>query len=472
VNVVVVGQSLNRRWLEACHSVPHAGGETIATAIQQAVVAVGGMHLPCISAVAARDISFHSLLMPFTSVAKIRRVIAYELEPRLLSPLEEVQFDLCAARSHGDQTTVMVAVVWRRILDQFLAGFRAHHLDLVAVDVRNHALATQLLTRRAGQETLLLLDLDDGVLTLCHQGAVVLHRPLRQGGQGTEEAPGSDKTAVARQQHLLTAVMTTLHAYGVDHGLDLAPTRVVLTGEGMNDQALADLFAAGLKSEVVALDLAAELGIACSLDMNGQWLPQAMGTALALALRGSRANIGFNFLTGDYQPVRGGLPYAREMRKAVLWSTLLLALLALDQGLEYQALSQRYHDLDQQTRQIFQRVFPAAQLKVDPLLQMRAMMKAEQKAQGADAQVSGLTILDLLQEISARTSMAWKVQVVSLLVDADTIQIKGITDNFNTVDALKQELAASPKVKEVTISSATLDRQNSVAFELRMRKGL
>jgi len=81
-----------------------------------------------------------------------------------------------------------------------------------------------------------------------------------------------------------------------------------------------------------------------------------------------------------------------------------------------------------------------------------------------------LTVLSLLHDLSTRTSATWKVQLVGLVVDADTIQIKGLTDSFNTVDALKQELAVSPNVKEVTISSATLDRQNSVAFELRMRK--
>jgi len=466
VNVVVCGQRLNRRWLEACHSVPHAGGESIAGALKEAVEAVGGSQLPCISAVAAREISFHSLVMPFTSLAKIRQVIAYELEPRLLAPLEEVQFDLCTSRRQTEQSTVMVAAVMRTALDRFLAGFHANHLDLIAVDCRNHALAQQLLAKRGGQETIVVLDLDDGVLTLCQQGVVVLHRPLRQGVGGSGEA------GTPRYQLFLRAVMTTLHAYGVDHGLDPSPTRVVLTGEAMGDRALVDLVAAQFPGEVVALDLAAELGIACRPEMKGQWRPQTMNTALALALRSGRSNMGFNFLTGDYQRTRVGLPYAREMRKGALWATLILALLALEQGLDYRALTHRYHALDQQTRQIFQRVFPTAQLKVDPLLQMQAMIKAEQKTTGTGLEVSGVTILDLLQEISARTSMAWQVQVVTLVVDADTIQIKGVTDNFNTVDALKQELAASPMVREVTISSATLDRQNSVAFELRMRKGL
>lgn len=472
VNVVVVGQRLNRRWLEACHSLPHGGGESLSEALREAVTAVAGNQLPCVSAVAAREISFHTLLMPFKSLAKIRQVIAFELEPRLLTPLEEVQFDLCLAGREGDHSQVMVAAVMRQGLDRFLAPFHSHHLDLIAVDCRNHALASQLLAKGHSHETLLLLDLDDGVCTLCHQGVVAMHRPLRQGGQGTGETPASVAAVTARHQYLLRAVVTTLHAYGADHGLDLAPSRVVLTGQEMEDPALQEMVAAQFGCEVVALDLARELAIACRPEMRGEWQPRLMNTALALALRGSRSGTGFNFLQGEYQPAKTGLPYAREIRKGVLWSTLILGLLALDQGLEYRSLTQRYHDLDQQTRRIFQQVFPSAQLKVDPLLQMRAMMKAEQKAKGAGVEVSQLTILDLLQEISARTSMAWKVQVVGLVVDADTVQIKGITDNFNTVDALKQELAASTMVKDVTISSATLDRQNSVAFELRMRKAL
>lgn len=475
VNVVVVAQRLNRRWIEAFCSVPHCGGESLAAALKEAVATVGGDELPCISALSARDLSFYSLVIPFRNLTKIRQVIAFELEPRLLTPLEELQFDLCIARQEATASTVLVAAVTRPRLEQFLARFFDNHLDLTTVEVRNHALASQLLLCPGGQETMALLDLEDGVLSLCYQGSVVLHRHLRQGVAG---AVGllPEQALAARGQALVNGVLTTIHAYGVENGLDFSPARVVLTGVGQGEEAsVVGWLSAQFSCEVVVLDLAAELGIkirsSTSHEGQGSWQSQAMNTALALALRGGGKN-GLTFLRGAYQRTRAGLPYAKEIGKGLLWSGLIVSLVVLQQGLEYRQLSRQYQVLDGQARAIFKRVLPTAQLRVDPLLQLRATMKAEQQAKGTGIEVSGLTILDLLQEISARTSATWKVQVVGLVVDADTIQIKGLTDSFNTVDALKQELVGSLKVKEVTISSATLDRQNSVAFELRMRKAL
>ncbi|MDP2105514.1 MAG: GspL/Epsl periplasmic domain-containing protein, partial [Desulfobulbaceae bacterium] len=418
VNVVVVGQRFNRRWIEGCRSIPHTGGNTIAAALAEAVSSVEGSDLSAISALSARDISFHSLTMPFSSIAKIRQVIAYELEPRLLVPLDEVQFDLCSVSRDSDQSTIMAVVASRNVLDYFLGRLQDTGLDLLVVDVRNHALALQIIPCCRGHETIVLLDIEESVLTICHQGVVLLHRPLPQRGP-----------AAVCDLALLRGVVTTLHACGVENGLDLRPTRVFLTGvvgdEGQLVETIADQFSA----EVVVLDLAAELSVGCRPEAESQWRPQVMNTALALALRGVKGQNGFNFLSGDYLPARSTLPYAKELRKGIVWVSLIIALLVLQQGLTYRDLTRRYHDLDLQTRQIFQRVFPSSPLKVDPLLQMQAKMKEVQQTKGSGINVSGVTVLDLLTEISARTSLSWKVQFVALIVDAETIQIKGVTDN-------------------------------------------
>jgi len=471
VSAVVVEQRLKRRSLTACCSIPHGGGETVAQALREAVLAVGGADLPCVSGLSARDLSFHLLDMPFTNLAKIRQVIAFELEPRLLSPLDEAHFDLCLTRRQTAQSTVLVAAIQRALLDHFLARFADHHPDLITVDLRNHALANQLLQCPTGQQTFAILDCEDGVVSLCHQGAVVLHRHLPHQGALLARS-SSDQELEARLSALLRGVMITLHAFGVEQGIELSLSRLLLTGLGPDPvpTRVLDRLGDQLPYPLLTLDLTSELGLACRF-INGDWQPQAMNMALALALRGGRDKGGFNFLSGPYQPRRRGLPYAREIRHGLSWAAVLLALLATQQGLEYRQLSRQFEALDQQTRAIFHRVFPAAQLKVDPLMQMRAAIKAGQEVKsGGGGEISRLTVLALLHDLSTRTSATWKVQLVGLVIDADTIQIKGLTDSFNTVDALKQELAVSPNVKEVTISSATLDRQNSVAFELRMRK--
>jgi hypothetical protein len=64
------------------------------------------------------------------------------------------------------------------------------------------------------------------------------------------------------------------------------------------------------------------------------------------------------------------------------------------------------------------------------------------------------------------------VVVNRMTIDPEGLQLKGTTDNFNTVDNIKQGLDASTFFRNVTISSANLDRSGSrVLFEIKTQIG-
>jgi len=61
------------------------------------------------------------------------------------------------------------------------------------------------------------------------------------------------------------------------------------------------------------------------------------------------------------------------------------------------------------------------------------------------------------------------VLVKNFTFDGNTIEIKGETDNFNTVDSIKSYLGKSDYFKNVKISSASLIKKGSrVGFNLKM----
>jgi general secretion pathway protein L len=76
-----------------------------------------------------------------------------------------------------------------------------------------------------------------------------------------------------------------------------------------------------------------------------------------------------------------------------------------------------------------------------------------------------------MRDISIRIPTSLDVRVLSMVIDPETVQIKGETDTFNTVDAIKKGLEPSPYFNEVIISSANLDRSGKrVQFEVNLKR--
>jgi hypothetical protein len=128
--------------------------------------------------------------------------------------------------------------------------------------------------------------------------------------------------------------------------------------------------------------------------------------------------------------------------------------------------------LDQQITRIFNETFPDVKRIVDPVQQMKVKID-EIKKTAASLPGTGASgkVLDLLNDISLRLPESADVKVSRMVVDQDSLLIKGETDTFNTVDTIKKGLEPSPYFAAVTISSANLDRSgNRVNFELKLQR--
>ncbi len=74
-----------------------------------------------------------------------------------------------------------------------------------------------------------------------------------------------------------------------------------------------------------------------------------------------------------------------------------------------------------------------------------------------------------MTEISARIPASYPVVVKRMVADSDTIRIKAVTKDFNTVDNVQKELEKSSYFQTVTISSANQSpKGEAVNFELKL----
>lgn len=79
-------------------------------------------------------------------------------------------------------------------------------------------------------------------------------------------------------------------------------------------------------------------------------------------------------------------------------------------------------------------------------------------------------MIDLLQGLSTAIPARTDVEMTRVVIARDNILISGHTDTFNSVDDIKSGLEKAPAFKEVTISSANLEKSGKrINFKLKVQ---
>jgi len=123
-----------------------------------------------------------------------------------------------------------------------------------------------------------------------------------------------------------------------------------------------------------------------------------------------------------------------------------------------------------QGESVFKETLPGISRIVDPVQQLQVEIREMRVGALGDAALeSDMKMLDLLAEISVRIPSSLNVHVQRLVADRNTILLRGVTDTFNSVDAMKKVLEKSTYFGNVTINSANLAaRSSDIRFELRL----
>jgi len=199
-----------------------------------------------------------------------------------------------------------------------------------------------------------------------------------------------------------------------------------------------------------------------------------MNTALTLAIRETRPDRGFNFRKDEFEKKKHYFGSAKEIRRAAVFFIIAFFFLVANIGSDYHSLKKRYDALDQKITETIKETFPEV-TKIPRGKELEFVESEISKIQKSSVAIPAIdgdnSILSLLKDISKRINESLTVRITRLVIDSEAVRISGITDNFNTVDKIKSDLETSTLFKEVTISSAKLDRTgDNVEFEIKLER--
>jgi len=440
----------------------------------------------CISGLPLSLFSLRNFILPFTNEKKIEQILPLELEEHLLAPVSEQVF-ATAVTPGNDGTRLLVAALEKKILRNYLEVLQGRNLDPVIVCPAVFAQAKRLQQDGAAGQNFLLLYWTPGFMSMavCHQGRIVFMRRLPYPEQVFSQSLfsvevnrfmiGDTPAAAEAVSSVCRMVQHSMDFFTATAGLKkIEPDQVVLAGplelpgslRKCVDQEL------GLQSTICNL---VESG---NLDLAGQvvdsWQPSVYDRALALALlRSSSRQVTLNFRKDEFAVKNYLLSSKRHLAPLALLAGLLVVLLFGYLYVDYKALEKEHNRLAAKMEQVFKKSFPEVTRIVDPVAQLQATLReVETSSVSIPLFTREKRVLAILADISARVPADVSLHVSRLLIDQDSVKIKGTTDAFNNVNTIKNLLARSPRFPEVHIVSATKAKdKNVIRFEINLQLG-
>lgn len=431
-------------------------------------------NLPCITALPAREFSFRDLTFPFRDKKKIRQALPFEIEPLLPVPMEAMLVDYLLANAAGE-ARVLAAAVPRETVQGRLDLLRGHVRDVVVLDVEAVPLTASFVSRQAGADYDLLLDVgarrtvalfikDRSLFQI--RNHVLRMDPDDADAAGVASSSAEDGPVEAFGRELRNTV-DFLKWRGFTTG---DPSRIYLTGGGGGDRRFDDVLGRHFSAPLERVDMACVAGIAFAETAKRQWQPLLMNQALALAVRPFRKEAGYDFRKRRRREEAGYRPFKKNIPWLAAALGIILLLTGADFFLDYYDAKVRLSQLKRQINGLYRQYSPETVRIVDPVAQLRAQIAESKKSMlGMMDSTPRAAALDVLKDISAAIPPATEILVTAMTMEREAVVVKGEAKNFDAVQAVRNDLGKAKLIKSVDIGATNLMKQGEkVEFELRL----
>ncbi len=446
----------------------------------------------CITALPAKDFFFRNIRLPFKDKKKISQTIAYELEPLIPCPADEVLIDYVIT-DQTDQTNIFSAAVAKSAAGDLIKYLKKCNVEASIMDIDAVPVVSRLLASHTDTGCGLFLDIGarDTTGVIFDKSGILHIRHLRFGGEKitkaiaealkiefseAEKIKRTGDTGEAEEEisvvcgKFFSEVKNTLQFLGLKGDLKEDPGKVFLTGGGALYPPLQKKMETSFSLPIEMVDISAADDIVMEKEAGKDWNPMLMNQALALAIRETKKNAGFNFARGEFGPKKKYEKFRKDFKWVAAIVFIILCAFGIDLYIDYHYDRAHLNRLKHEITDVFKKTCPEVTRIVDPIQQLKVgIAEARNSSSGLNGHGAGIRTLDIIKDISRLIPESTDFLITSFTFDGAAVKIKGETDNFNTVDNIKNSLSKSNYFKNVTISSASLIKKGSrVGVDLRI----
>lgn len=417
-----------------------------------------------VSTLPGRLVSHRVFFLPFRDRKRLNQTIPFELETHVPFGLDEVIVDYQVLHRDSSGTTVLAAMVQKPDLEAHLAMLQAAGIDPKVVDFA--PLSALNVLRVLGDNlppTFAFVDFSTAAanVSLYRNGQLAGLRTLSvgSGGAATNGASrnghlGAAPSAAAEQSD------DVLRAAAVD----LRWSLLVINGAPLDEGLPCYLAGPPAWLERIGPVLERELSLdvrrldrtplrALPAEVRGSLAECAIPLGLALREVAPANTLGLNFRRAEFSYHRGQEEVRRALGRVAALAAILVVLAVVNVFFSYQLQVSRLAAIDSQIRYVFQKTLPDER-PVEPRAQLQTEVdRLEQKVKllGGIVSLSGVAAIDVMRGISTALPANLKLDIDEYNFDPDGVRIRGKTDEFETVDKIKQSLISVPFFKDVQV---------------------
>lgn len=444
--------------------------------------------IPCCVSLPPAELMFRQVHLPFHDDNRIRKTLAFELEPLIPLPIEEVIADYLMIPRDG----LLVAALAKNSVHYWIEKVEENLGEVSVIDASPTVLTTQITDNKKQASCGMILDIGrHSTNAAFYEDNAIMHvRSLAFGGNLITESLAQDISVTRDEAENLkicnnyrrTGVKTieacrnfclelknTIEYMKINGVLQNEPTRIILTGGGSGFEPLRKELESFFSSSVEVLDLIRTKQLEIEENIRIKFQPQIMNTAIAAAMRISTGRKSFNFRQGDFTSKNTGLNFKKHLKWAAGFAGIIVALVVINQLLDYGLKTKQLNSIKKQIAYTFKKNFSEAGNMVDPVQQLKARLAENKKTFGFYEGLPETTAVELLKEISALVPPSINMVITGWTYENNVISIKGEAKTIDEVTSVKNGLLRSKYFKTVTMGSTSLTKDGGkVDFNLRI----
>jgi len=435
------------------------------------------------------DVMFRQVSLPFHDDNRIRKTLAFELEPLIPLPIDEVVTDYLTIPNEG----LLVAALTKKSTRDWIEKVEGNLGNVSIIDISSTALASQILADKTSAVCGVILDIGAGstAASFYENGVIVQIRSLAFGGEQITEAlandlsvekdkaeqlkiksdydPASCAIFAAVCRHFCSELKNTIEYMKLNGSLQNDPAHITITGGGSLLVALQKELEKYFSLPLEVLDLIRTKQLEIEENIRRECPPQIMNTAIAAAMRAFAGRKSFNFRQGEFAAKNVRFNLKGQLKWAAVVAGIIFLLAIVNQALDYSLKTQRLGSIKKQISLIFKKDSPDAQTMVDPVQQLKTKLAEDKKTFGFYKGDTGINVLNILKEISSLVAPSLDVVITSLSYENNIVLIKGEAKKTDDISTVKYELLKSRYFKDVTMGSTSLAKDGGkVDFDLRI----
>jgi Tfp pilus assembly PilM family ATPase/Tfp pilus assembly protein PilN len=444
--------------------------------------------IPCCVCLPLTEVMFRQVNLPFHDDNKIRKTLAFELEPLIPLPIDEVAADYLTIPDDG----LFVAALAKKSIRDWIEKIEGNLGNVSIIDVSSTSLAAQILSDRSPSSCGVILDIGavSTAAVFYENGAIVQIRSLAFGGNQITQALANDMSVEKDEaeqlkikanypascakvdsvcSHFCSELKNTIEYMKLNGALQNDPAHITITGGGSLFVPLQKELKNSFSLPLEALDLIRSKQLEIDENIVSKHPPQIMNTALAAAMRLSAGRKSFNFRQGEFATQNAGFDIKEQLKWLAVVAGIIFFLAAVNQFLDYRLQTQNLAGIKKHIAFLFKKNLPEAPAVIDPVPQLQKKLAENKKSFGFYEGSQDVPVVDLLKEISGLISTSHDIVINDFSYENSTVSIKAQAKNIDDVTAVKNELRQSKYFKDVTIGSTSLAKDGSkVDFDLRV----